>query len=257
MTTTTLLPESRLRSPGALDVLRLHTVKRRAVFGTPLIIIAAVFVITLIISLALQRSAAVSFTVDLGDGASPEATDGARHNPGIVWALSGFAVAIGVQHVASAFPLSLALGTTRRTFTLGALLTNAPVAAYFTALFLVLLGLELATHHWFVDLHLVDVYVLGAGDVRLLVPIVFLGALALLSIGSAFGASHVRFGARGPAAVGIASALLLATAILSAAPSLVEIAAAFELWWLAVSAVATIVLASAGTLAFLRRASVR
>jgi len=234
--------------PRAVDVVALTTVRRRAVFATPLLIVAAVFVVTAILSLALQRF--------LGSG-DAEALDGARQNPAIAWALSGFVVALGVQGAATAFPLSLALGATRRVFTLGTLLTNLVIAAYFTGMFLALLGIELLTGHWFADIHLVDVYLLGAGDVRLMLPIVFLGTLTLLCIGSVFGASHVRFGAVGPSLLGLGSGLVLAIALLVGAPALSAVFAAFQLWWLVVAAVALVLASAAGILGFLRSASVR
>jgi hypothetical protein len=237
------------RTPSALDVVRLHIVKRRSVFVTPLFIVAAVFVVTTIIALALQRVGGSPDTADL--------IDGARQNPALAWAFSGFIVALGVQSVSTAFPFALALGATRRTFTLGTLLTNAVLAAYLTAIFLVLLALELLTGHWFANVHLVDVYVLGAGDVRLLVPITFLGALALLSLGSVFGASHVRFAAYGPAALGIGLGLVLALSLLLFAPALPAFFAAFQLWWLTVVAIGIVLTSSLGALAFLRSASVR
>ncbi|WP_246854117.1 hypothetical protein [Naasia sp. SYSU D00057] len=237
------------RIPSPVDVVRMHVVKRRAVFVTPLLIVAAVFVVTTIISLALQR-----LGTPMEDAA---AADGARNNPAVAWALSGFVVSLGVMAVSTAFPFSLALGTTRRSFTVGTLLSNAVIAAYFTAIFVALLGLELLTGHWFAGIHLVDVYALGAGDVRYLVPIVFLGTLALMSIGSVFGAAWIRFAAPGAATLGVALGVGLALALLLAAPVLPDIAAAFRVWWLAVAAVAVIALASAGTLLFLRGASVR
>jgi hypothetical protein len=237
------------RTPGALDVVHLHIVKRRAVFVTPLLIVAAVFVLTAIIALALQRFADSPETA--------EAVDGARQNPAIAWALSGFIVSLGVQAVATAFPFALALGATRRTFTLGTLLTNGVIALYVTGIFLALLGLELLTGHWFAGIRLLDVYILGAGDARLLVPITFLGALSLLSIGSLFGASYVRYAAYGPAGLGVGVGLVLAVSVLLFAPALPGFFAAFQLWWLAVFAIAVVIASSAGTLALLRSASVR
>ncbi|HEY8589753.1 MAG TPA: hypothetical protein VIL55_09410 [Naasia sp.] len=235
--------------PAPLDVVRLHLSKRYSMFVVPLFIVAGVFVVTAVIALAFQRLAAGA---DMAD-----AIDGARQNPAVAWALSGFMVALGVQGVATAFPFSLALGTTRRTFTLGTLLTNGLIAVYVTAIFLALLGLELLTNHWFVGIHLVDVYILGAADPLQLAVIVFLGALTLLSAGSAFGAAWTRFGPTGAAVLGMGLGLLLALALLLLAPSLPDIAASFRAWWLAVAAGILIVAASLGTLLFLRGASVR
>lgn len=236
--------------PTPADVTRLQLTKRGAVFGLPLLIIGGAFVLTAIITLAIAR-----ITGDMGAN-HPDAIAGARSNQGIVWALSGFMVALGV-YGATAFPFALALGTTRRTFTLGTLLANTVIAAYVTAIFVALLGLELLTGHWFVNIYLVDVYLLGAGDVRILLPAVFLGALSLLSAGMLFGAAWVRYGVKGAGGLGLALALLFALGLLLLAPALHDIAAAFQVWWLAVAAVVLIAASSAGALLLLRGASVR
>lgn len=81
-------------------------------------------------------------------------------------------------------------------------------------------------------------------------------ATRLTIIGSVFGASHVRFGAPEAATLGIGIALGLSL-LLPIATYSTQFAAAFELWWLAVAAVAIILMSAAGTLLFLRGAVVR
>jgi len=241
---------SRVDAPSPLDVVRLQLAKRLAVFGVPLIIIGFVFLGTAIISLAIMR-------VTGGGGTSAGAVDGARFNQGMVWALSGFMVALGVQGVSTAFPFALALGATRRTFTLGTLLSNVVIAAYVTVVFTALLGLELLTGHWFVDIYLVDVYLLGAGNVAILMPAVFLGTLAMLAVGSLFGSAWIRFGAKGAGGLGLLLGLTLALTLLVLAPAIPDIARAFQTWWLVVIAVAMILGSAIGSVLFLRGASVR
>ncbi|WP_417554764.1 hypothetical protein [Microbacterium sp.] len=117
-----------------------------------------------------------------------------------------------------------------------------------------MLGLELVTDHWFVGFYIFDILLLGAGDPYRLVIIVFLGVLTSMNIGSVFAAAWVHFGARGPQFIG---AGLVLVAVLMAMPSFAAIAAAFELWWLAVLAAGMIVLSSTGAWLLLRRAIVR
>jgi hypothetical protein len=162
-----------------------------------------------------------------------------------------------VQSTATTFPFALTLGTTRRSFTAGTLLWAILVSLYLTAVFAVLTMLELLTNHWFSGFYIFDIYILGAGNFGLLVPIVFLTTLSLLTIGGAFGASWIRLGSRGPQLIGIGTALVLIVAIIIAVPSAGAIFAAFQLWWLAILAAVVIVLSSLGTWLMLRSAIVR
>src|SRR5690606_11006379 len=110
---------------------------------------------------------------------------------------------------------------------------------------------------WFAGFHIFDVYVLGAGDLTRLVPIVFLGVLTMLTIGGVFGAAWVRFGARGPQIIAVGVAVVLVIALIAILPAAEGIVAAFELWWLAVVAGAVIIIAGLGTWLLLRSATVR
>lgn len=233
-----------------VKVTRLHLNKLGSYAVTPPAILAVVMVVSIIIQIAMQRAT----------GASPDTAayiEGARYNSGVVWSLPGFLVYYGVQAVATTYPFALALGVTRRNFILGTALANALQALYVALLLLVLLGLELLTGHWFVGLYVLDVYALGAGNPLVLVLTGFLGTLFCLTVGGVFGAVWVRFGAKGPAILGLASGLVLACVILLIAPQLGAIVMGLTRGWLALAAIAIMLLSLVGTWLAMRRAAVR
>jgi len=231
-------------------VVRLQLVRRATWFVVPLLIMLVAAVVTVIIQLAIQRATGTS-------PGSPEYAESARNNPALAWSVSGYLVATGVASVSSMFPLASSLGTTRRGFAAGTLLTHVLASAYLAVVAALLLGLELLTDHWFVGIYVLDTAVLGSGDVGVLLLVMFLGSLAAFTIGAAFGAVWLRFGPRGPLGVAVVAVLLLAGLLLLVAPSLGDIAGAFRTWWLVVVGVALVLLASGGTTLSLRRASVR
>jgi len=232
-----------------LSTTRLHLNKRESTFVVPLYIAGMVAVVSVLISLVFWRSGSLPGTEGW--------IQGSQFNPGMAYALPGFLVYFGVQAVATTFPFALTLGSTRRSFVGGTLLWAIVVSLYLTAVFAVLTALELLTHHWFAGFYVFDIYVLGAGNFGLLVPIVFLATLSLLTIGGVFGASWIRYGARGPQLIGISTAVVVIIAVIILVPSAAAIFAAFQLWWLAIVAAVAIALSSLGTWLMLRSAVVR
>ncbi|HXD61965.1 MAG TPA: hypothetical protein VN619_08570 [Lacisediminihabitans sp.] len=232
-----------------LSTTRLHLNKRESTFVVPLYIAGMVAVVSVLISLVFWRSGSLPGTEGW--------IQGSQFNPGMAYALPGFLVYFGVQAVATTFPFALTLGSTRRSFVGGTLLWAIVVSLYLTAVFAVLTALELLTHHWFAGFYVFDIYVLGAGNFGLLVPIVFLATLSLLTIGGVFGASWIRYGARGPQLIGVSTAVVVIVAVIILVPSAAAIFASFQLWWLAVLAAVVIVLSSLGTWLMLRSANVR
>ncbi|WP_166983813.1 hypothetical protein [Paramicrobacterium fandaimingii] len=228
---------------------KLHLNKREVTFVVPLYITAMVAVISVLISLLFWRGGSLPGTEGW--------IQGSQSNPGILYALAGFLVYLGVQSVATTFPFALTLGATRRGFTAGTLLWNVTVSAYLALVFAALALIEIATDHWFAGFYIFDIYVLGAGDLSLLLPIVFLGVLSMLTIGGVFGASWMRFGARGPQLIAVAVAVVLVVTLIVIMPSAAEIIAAFQLWWLAVAAGIVIIVSAIGSWLLLRSAIVR
>jgi hypothetical protein len=251
MTTATASPTAVPVRHGAspIAVLRLHYAKRSMMFGVPLYILLGVLAFSAIISLIFWRAGS-----EIG---SEEWITGSRNNQGMLWAFIGFMVYMGVQSVATTFPLGLSLGSTRRAFTIGTLLSHVALAAYLAAITAAVFLLEIATNHWFVGFYLTDVIILGDGDLGRLLAIQFLTVLTSLSIGAAFAAVWVRFGNRGTTLMSLGLGLVLAVALVLLVPYFAQIAEAFELWWLAVAAVVVILLSAVAEYACLRRASVR
>lgn len=232
-----------------MKVTRLHMNKIGSFIAVPIVILALVMVISIVIALAIQRATGMVGSADY--------IDGARQNGGVVWSLPGFLIYYGVQAVATTYPFALTLGTTRRNFILGTMLSNVLQATYIALLLVALLGIELATDHWFMSVYVLDVYLLGSGDPWLLAATAFLGVLFCLTIGGFFGAIWVRFGAKGPAIVGSAIGLVLAVLLLVFAPQLPEIFVSITRWGVALGAIGTIVLALIVTWFAMRRAAVR
>lgn len=238
-----------VRAVSALDVVALQTTKRFMTFAVPLVTLGLVLVVSAVI-------AGIFYQLGSRPG-TPEWVSNSRNNPGVLWALPGFLGYYGVQSVATTFPLALALGTGRRAFTTGTLAFHGLLSAYVAVAGLALLGVERLTGQWFVGLYLMDVVVLGGGDPLRLVSVLFLGSLAVLSLGALFAAAWVRLGARGPLLLGLGSGALLAVSALLLAPHLGDLAISFQPWWLAALAALVTAVACTGELLLLRRASVR
>lgn len=234
---------------AVIATVKLHTNQREQAFVVPLTITGTVAVISVLISLVFWRSGSIP--------GSDGWIQGSQANSGIGFALAGFLIYAGVAAVATTFPFALSLGTSRRAFITGTLVWQALTAAYLALILLALLGLELATDHWFVGFYVFDIILLGAGDPLRLLTIVFLGVFTALSIGSVFAAAWVRFGTRGPQYIAAGLVVIILVAVLVVLPSLPAIAAAFELWWLVVLVGGVIVLSSVGSWLLLRRAIVR
>lgn len=232
-----------------LKVTRLHMNKPAAMFGVPLQIVLVVLVVSALISLLLQRGGL--------DPASADYVEGARWNQGMIWSLPGFLIYYGVQAIATTYPFALALGATRRAHVLGSAVANAVLSLFIALVMLVLLGLELATGHWFMNVYALDVYLLGSGNPWVLFVTVFLISFGATSIGGFFGAVWVRFGSKGPTIAALALALVLVVLLLIFVPQLGDIIAAITRPLLAGIGVGIAALAILGTWWAMRRASVR
>lgn len=232
-----------------LATTKLHLNKREMTFVVPLSITGMVAVISVLIALLFLRGGSVPGSADW--------VTSSRLNPGILYALPGFLGYLGVQSVATTFPFALTLGSTRRAFVGGTLLWAIITSAYLTVVLAILTMIEVATGHWFSHFYVFDIIVLGGGNLALLIPIVFLGALSVLTIGGVFGASWIRYGARGPRMIAASVVILIIVALIIILPSGPAIIAAFQLWWLAVLAAVVITLSALGMWLMLRSALVR
>jgi hypothetical protein len=234
---------------AVVSTVRLHLNQRVGTFAVPLYITGTVAVFSVLVSLLFWRSGSLPGTAGW--------IQGSQSNPGIAYGLVGFLVYFGVASVATTFPFALTLGATRRSFVTGTLLWYGITAAYITVVLALLTAIELATDHWFAGFYIFDVYVLGAGDLLRLVPIVFLGVLTALTVGGVFAASWVRFAARGPQLIAAGVVLVIVAALIVVIPAMSTIVAAFQPWWLAVAAGVVILASSVGSWLLLRPAIVR
>lgn len=233
-----------------LAVTRLHLVKRFLTFGVPLLILAFSVLISVAIAVIAARGGV--------DTASEMWSSGARNNnTAALSSIVGFLVYLGVQAVATTFPYALAMGTSRREFTVGTLLWSVIVAAVMAVATGIGLWLELATGHWGVNAYMFDSGVLGLGNYGTAMATMFLATLGSLSVGGMFGAVWVRFGARGPVLVAVLLAVIIVALLLICAPYFGEIFAAIERWHIAVAAIIAILIAAAVQVTMLRRATVR
>lgn len=237
----TALAAPRAASPA--DVVALQYSNRNRMIGVPLYILGAVVLLTVAISITILRAG--------GD------LDGADFNASVLYSVLGYTVAIGVQNVASSFPFALALGSTRRTFVLGNLLTSAVQAVLVALAAVVLLGLETVTGGWFIGARALSSVLLGDGDPVLLGGVMLLAILTALAAGGAFGSAYVRFGARGPLVLSLGLAAVVVLLLLLLVPQAAAVAAAARPWWLAVGGAVVIGASTVGQYLFLRRASVR
>lgn len=232
-----------------VSTVKLHLNRRAATFTVPFSIAVLVAVISILVALVAWRSGS--------QPGSDEWVAGSRSNPSIVYALVGFLGYLGVSTVARTFPLALTLGATRRAFVAGTLIWNAITAAYIAGILSVLSSLEIATNHWFAGFYIFDIFVLGGGDTERLLIIVFSGVFATLTIGGTFAAAWIRVGALGPQLIAGGTIAALAIIAIIFVPQTAAIAAALQLWWLGIVALALIVAAATGTWLLLRSATVR
>lgn len=231
------------RAAAPADVIALQYTTPTRMIGIPLAILAGVVVVNVVIAIAVLRAG--------GD------VTGSYSNGSVLWSVLGYTVAVGVQNVSASFPFALALGSTRQTFVVGNLLASAIQALLLAATAIALLGLERVTGGWFLGLHVLSSDLLGRGNALVLGGTIFLTILTALCVGGAFGASWVRFGARGPLLVSVGLVAVGAIVLLLGLPEVVALADAAQPWWAAAGCVAVIAAALPGQYLFLRSASIR
>src|SRR5690625_7677378 len=105
----------------------------------------------------------------------------------------------------------MALGTTRREYSLGTLGFYLLLSLYIGIIGVALLGIELLTDHWFIGAYAIDVMLLGSGNVFITFITLFTLSLAVLTIGGSFGSVYLKGGTKGPLYVsaGIGRRILL------------------------------------------------
>lgn len=230
-------------------VTRLQINKRALVLGAPATILALVTIVSIIIALAMARAGM--------DSQSAEYVQGFRQNTGVINSISGFLVYLGVQAVATTFPFGMAMGTTRRAYTLGTLGYNILQSIYMAVLAVILLGLEKLTEQWFVHAYVMNTTLLGNGNPAKLMGIIFVLTLTMMSIGGVFGAVFTKAGAKGPLILSGVLAVVISVGVLIGGPYLGSIFSGNIMAKLLGAGLVAVVLSSLGSYLALRTASVR
>lgn len=232
-----------------MAVVRMHLNRKFSSFVVPLILGLGVVAVMMVVVATLDVAGVPT--------SSPEVIDGFRNNGGITWTLAGFLVSLGVQAATSCFAFATSLGTTRRDYVLGTGIYFLLQTAYVTAILSLLLAVEKATGHWFINAYTLDVRTLGSGDWGRFLVVVLAGALSMQAVGAMFGASWLRFGSRGPLLIAAAMLGLLVVSILIVIPRWAAVAAAFSMGWVALVLLVLGIVSLVATAAFLQRTSVR
>ena len=122
-----------------------------------------------------------------------------------------------------------------------------------------MLGLERLTGHWFVGAYAFDVAVLGNGNIAQTFSVTFVLALLSLTVGALFGTVLRAFGTKATAVLSIGVLLILFAAVALVVWKWSVVAPLLESWgaWATVIiGAAFLVLASIGSYAACRRATV-
>ncbi len=137
VTTTTHSPAS----PGARvwRIVRLLTANPMTTIGMPLMILGLIFAGTWVIWWLIMASVSGQDATD--------ASEGIRYNGATAW-IFVYMLVVAVQAVNLALPLALGYGSTRRAFSVGAVLTFLMLSAMFALVMTIGRWLEVLTHGW-------------------------------------------------------------------------------------------------------------
>lgn len=204
------------------SVIKLHLNKRAQSLGVPVMILSLVVIISILIAVTVSR-----FGVDIK---SEEFVEGFKYNSGVLWSLPGFLGYLGVQAVSTTFPFGMALGTTRREYSLGTLGFYILLSAYIGLIGVALLGLELLTNHWFIGAYALDVFFLGGGNPAITFVTLFILSLTVLTIGGSFASVYLKAGPKGPLLVGVGLILVVLLILVMISPWLANNFASINRW---------------------------
>lgn len=231
------------------SVIKLHLNKRAQSMGVPALILALVVIISVLIAVTASR-----FGVDIK---SAEFVEGFRYNSGVLWSIPGFLGYLGVQAVSTTFPFGMALGTTRREYSLGTLGFYTLLSIYIAAMGVVLLGIELLTDHWFIGAYAIDVVALGSGNPFITFITLFTLSLAVLAVGGSFASVYLKAGPKGPLIVGVGLILAILLILVLISPWLADHLADITRWHIIGIGIGAALIAMAGEHLALKSANVR
>lgn len=235
-----------------LRTLRLHLAERDHAYLAPVLLLCAVVVVTILIGLILGIALGFPLPEQVGEGFR-------TNNLGVIWALTGFFISSAALSVNRTFATVLALGGTRRDYWLGAT-TGFVITSLITGVTaLMLLLIENATDGYVLGVHAIDVHLLGGGDILRTFVTAFLFALSGLLMGAAFGTVFRAFGPKVLtlviSGVGLVVIGLVALAVWQWETTL-QIAQGTGSWLVPLIMLVIVLVAGAGSLLAIRRASV-
>jgi len=230
---------------------RLYLANRQYVLAVPIYTLGLMLLLSILIVIVV--GIATGFPV------SKDFEEGFRANSGAILSLPGFLVSVGVLAATRNFAMALAFGSTRRHFWLGTTAGFVVTAAVTAAAAVLMLGLERLTGHWFVGAYAFDVAVLGNGNIAQTFSVTFVLALLSLTVGALFGTVLRAFGTKATAvlSIGVLLVLFAAVALVVWKWSVVApLLANWGAWATVIIGAAFLVLASIGSYAACRRATV-
>jgi hypothetical protein len=135
-----MVAQQRSAATRIWNVVRLHLVDRRTYIGIPWLIVAAAWVISVIISNIIGYAT--------GEGlGGVEATEGQRFSWAVL-APQWYLIVVAVQSIAYSFPFALGYSATRRDFYLGTSLLFVLLSAFNAIAFTLLTQIEKVTNGW-------------------------------------------------------------------------------------------------------------
>lgn len=174
-------------------IIRLHTVTPAALFGTPWIILAGAWVVTVLITLIATAAG--------GGVPGPDAYEGQRYSWAVL-APQWYLVVVGVQAVAATFSFALGFGSTRRDFWIGTSLTFLIVSAMYAAAIATLVQIEIATKGWGLGVHMFDALWYGRTNWLTDAYTTFALQALVLFIGASVTTVYMRWRTRGMLVLG-------------------------------------------------------
>ena len=171
------------------NVVRLHLVDKRTYVGIPWIIVAAAFVISIIVSNI------IGYATGEGLGGA-EATESQR-NSWAVLAPQWYLIVVAVQSIAFSFPFALGYSVTRRDFYLGTSLLFVLISAFNAIAFTLLTQIEKLTNGWGMGTYMFNAMWFGLDAWYVDLLSFFVMQALVLFIGASVATIYMRWRMRG------------------------------------------------------------
>ncbi|MCU1482279.1 MAG: transporter permease [Subtercola sp.] len=174
-------------APRVVNVLRLHLTNKWTTLGTPLLILAFIFLVNYVIWLLIYTST---------PGGDREAVQGTQYSGSIAYVFIYMAI-IGIQVVLRTFPFALGFSVTRRDFAFGSALLFGVLSVIYAAILTIMSYIEQATDGWGVGGHMFSTVWYGTGSLPERFSQEFFGLLLFFFVGAAVSTVYLRWRALG------------------------------------------------------------